>query len=253
MGEKNRICNCCNKQYYGQGKLYCSIECRNFASKGKPQKKRSNETKLKLSEIHKGKKISNETKIKISNFQKKLWEDIEYKKQQTKNRLGRIQSDETKKKISDSQKGIPRPSTTLYNKNRPKVFGWNHTEDSKKKISEKVSGNKNGMYGKIPKFSKYSLYENNNIIIKMRSTWEVIYAKYLDSLGFTWEYEKHTFILNDNNTYTPDFYCNNIFYEVKGYLHPHSKIKMDLFIEQYPEHTLIIVDREYLKKLNLIK
>ena len=61
------------------------------------------------------------------------------------------------------------------------------------------------------------------------------------------------FILNDNNTYTPDFYCNNIFYEVKGYLHPHSKMKMDLFIEQYPEHTLIIVDREYLKKLKLIK
>ena len=253
MGKKNRICDFCNQQYYGQGKLYCSVICRRSSLKGKPQKKRSDETKLKISKIKKGKKISDETKLKISNSQKKIWENSEYKNRQKKSRLGRKQSDETKLKISQSQKGIPKPSTTLYNKNRTKISGWHHTKESKKKIGDKVSGNKNGMYGKVPKFSNYSIYEKDDVIIKMRSTWEVIYAKYLDSLGFIWEYEKYTFKLNENKTYTPDFYCNNIFYEVKGYLHPHSKLKMDLFIEKYPKHTLIIINRDYLKKLELIK
>jgi len=252
MGKKHRICNQCNKDYYGQGKSYCSTECRNISSKGKPQKKRSDETKLKLSLSRKGKKLSEKTKLKISESQKRIWENENYKKLQTERQLGRKQNEETKQKISKSQKGVPKPSTTLYNKNRPKVFGWHHTEESKKKIAEKVSGNKNGMYGKVPKFSKYSLYENNGITIKMRSTWEVMYAKYLDSLGFIWEYEKHVFELDNNNTYTPDFYCNGIFYEVKGYLHLHSKTKMELFVKKYPEHTLIIVDRNYLKKIGLI-
>ena len=253
MGKEHRICECCKQQYYGQGKLYCSIECRNKASKGKPQKKRSDETKLKISKAHKGKTISDEVKLRTSNTQKKLWENEEYREQQRSSRVGRVQSEETRKKISDAQKGVPKPSTTLYNLTRPKVSGWNHTEESKKKIGEKVSGSKNGMYGKVPTYSKYSLYQKGTTEIKMRSTWEVLFAQYLDGLGFNWEYEKHTFKLGEKSTYTPDFYCNGIFYEVKGYLHPHSKIKMEQFAEQYPQHTLVLADKTYLKELGLIK
>jgi len=49
MKKIHNICGYCNQNYYGQGKFYCSLECRNNASKGKSQKKRREETKLKLS------------------------------------------------------------------------------------------------------------------------------------------------------------------------------------------------------------
>lgn len=42
MSKKHNICSHCNKDYYGQGKLYCSVACKNLAAKGKTQKKRSN-------------------------------------------------------------------------------------------------------------------------------------------------------------------------------------------------------------------
>ncbi len=251
--KERRLCENCKQEYYGQGKTYCSVECKNQAAKGKPQKKRSEETKLKISKANKGKVISDGQRLKNSEAQKKLWEDTDYRERQKSSRVGRVQSEETREKISNAQKGIPKPSTTLYNLTRPKVSGWHHAEESKARIGEKVSGNRNGMYGKTPTYSKYSMYENGCSTIKMRSTWEVLFAQYLDRLGFSWEYEKHTFNLGDMQTYTPDFYCNGILYEVKGYLHPHSKVKMEQFSKQYPQHTLILVDKKYLKELGLIK
>jgi hypothetical protein len=251
MKKIHNICANCNKNYYGQGKIYCSIECRNKGSKNKPQKKRSEETKTKLSLSHKGKKLTEETKQKIGSTSKKRWESEEYKKKQYNSRVGKVVSEETKKKISESQKGIPRPYLVDYNKNRPKVSGWKHSEESKKKISEGVSGNKNGMYGKLPKFNKPTEYIKDDLKIFMRSTWEVKFANWLDDNGKKWEYEKHTFKLSDGYTYTPDFLCEGIFYEVKGYLHKRSKEKIEIFQKDYPNKKFIIVDRDFFKKNNI--
>lgn len=248
MKKIHNICAYCNQNYYGQGKFYCSLECRNNASKGKPQKKRSEETKLKLSLSHKGKKLTKETKEKIGLASKKIWKSEEYKKKQYDSRVGKTVSEETKKKISDAQKCVPRPYMIEYNKNRPKVSGWKHTEESKKKISEGVSGSKNGMYGKLPKFNKPTEYINGDLKILMRSTWEFKFAHWLDKNKKKWEYEKHTFKLSSGYTYTPDFLCEGIFYEVKGYMHKKSKEKIEMFKKEYSDKKIIIVDREYFKK-----
>jgi len=251
MGKKNNVCINCNSNYFGQGKFYCSIKCRIDASKGKPQKKRSEETKQKISKVHKGKKLSEETKIKIGLESKKNWENPEFRELQFLSRIGRIQSEETKQKISESQKGVKRPYMVDYNKNRKPVNGWKHTEESKEKISKGVSGDKNGMYGKLPKYNKESFYINNDVNIKMRSTWEVKFAYWLDENNKTWEYEKHTFKLPNGYTYTPDFYSDGVFYEVKGFFHKKSMEKFTIFIQNYGDKKIILVDKLYLKNLGI--
>ncbi|KKM16268.1 hypothetical protein LCGC14_1687490, partial [marine sediment metagenome] len=60
-------------------------------------------------------------------------------------------------------------------------------------------------YGKPPKHGLNGVYKG----IYMRSSWEIKYAKYLDSKGIKWSYEAKFFELIINKketTYTPDFY-----------------------------------------------
>ena len=160
--------------------------------------------------------------------------------------------DDVRRKISESQLGVPKPSTTLYNKTRESIAGWHHTEDSKKKIGEGVSGKKNGMYGKKAKFNKYTNYINEEVIIKMRSTWEVKFAQWLDENNKSWTYEKHTFPLSNESTYTPDFYSDGVFYEIKGYPHKGSMNKLELFMNEYNDKKIILVNREFLENNNII-
>lgn len=251
MSKKHRQCQKCGKDYYGQGKMYCSNTCRNLASKGKPQKKRSEESKLKMSIAKKGFQLSDIHKTNISKSAKKVWQDDEYKKRQHDSRIGRIQSEETKGKIRQFNTGIKRPYVTEYNKNRIPVVGWKHTSESRKKISEKVSKDKNGMYGKLPKFNKPTTYTNGDIEVKMRSTWEVKFAEWLDANNRKWEYETHTFSLSNGTTYTPDFFSDGIFYEVKGYFHDHSKHKINLFMHEYPDKKIEVANKDYLIKLGI--
>lgn len=72
------------------------------------------------------------------------------------------------------------------------------------------------------------LYQN----IKMRSSWEYIFAYWLDLSGIKWEYEKYTFDLG-NTTYTPDFYLPEIdcYIEIKGWWRGNSKDKFKKFLK----------------------
>ncbi|MDP3917304.1 MAG: hypothetical protein Q8Q42_03385 [Nanoarchaeota archaeon] len=67
---------------------------------------------------------------------------------------------------------------------------------------------------------KRFLYTSSaGIMIKMRSSWEVLYAKYLDSIGLKWEYEKHP-IRTPFGLYFPDFFIPSLdeHHEVKGFM-----------------------------------
>jgi hypothetical protein len=92
---------------------------------------------------------------------------------------------------------------------------------------------------------------NNDVIIKMRSTWEVKFAYWLDVNNKVWEYEKHTFTLPSGYTYTPDFYSDGVFYEVKGFFYKKSLEKFTIFIENNPDKKIILVDKLYLKSLGV--
>lgn len=250
-----RHCDYCQTLYTGSGKQFCSNKCSTLSRKGKSI---SQETKDKISTSHqlngrlKGKVLSDEHKQKISESGKKVWEDSEYRNKMSEVHKGHVVTEETKEKIRKSNTGLKRPYVSSYNKNREKVKGWHHTEESKQKISSSIKGKNNGMYGKVPTYSKFTIYENGELVIKMRSTWEVLFAKYLDSLNAKWKYESINFELAELGTYTPDFESDGILYEIKGYLHAHSKAKIEKFREMYPERNLVLIDKAKMIELKLI-
>lgn len=92
-----------------------------------------------------------------------------------------------------------------------------------KLTQEHIDKVKKSLKGKLPKHhtknihTKYQSRFQGEIMF--RSSWELIYAKYLDSIGEPWYYEFKTFDLGDT-TYTPDFFLptKNKYIEVKGYM-----------------------------------
>lgn len=95
----------------------------------------------------------------------------------------------------------------------------------------------------------------NGSIRKMRSSWEVLYAKYLDSLNIKWLYEPKQFQLSSGKRYWPDFYLPelNEYHEIKGYMRYGDKEKMLLFQKEYPEIALKILLRYDLVQLKVLE
>jgi len=145
--------------------------------------------------------------------------------------LGKKASPEVCKKISERTSG----------KNHP-MWGKHHTSETIEKIKNNrpdVSGKNNPMYGKpapkgtgIGKGIHYaSPYQG---MIWLRSSYELAYAKYLDSINKDWLYESCRFDL-DNTSYAPDFYLihDDRYIEVKGYMSPEAQEKIDKTISKY--------------------
>ena len=104
-------------------------------------------------------------------------------------------------------------------------------------------GKDHPMFGKSPCWKRIQ-YKN----IWMRSTWEVVYAKYLDKQGTKWLYEHKTFDLG-NTTYTPDFYLpeSDTYVEIKGWWRKESLIKFAKFKKIYSKINIIVIEkREFL-------
>lgn len=124
------------------------------------RKPKSEETKKKLSESHKGKQPrlgthhSEETKKKIS----------EKNKGKPPTMKGKHHSEEAKRKMSASQKGIPRPQRVgkklkplseehkrklrEANKGNKRALGYKFTPEQRQKLREKRKGKGNSFYGK---------------------------------------------------------------------------------------------------------
>lgn len=139
---------------------------------------RTEETKEKLRQLNLGKQLSEETKRKISESvsacgriyvvseetrikmslahkgQKRSLDSI---KKQVRTQTGRQLSEETKRKISESNKGVKhkplseeakkRISIRMKGKRNP-FYGKQHSEETKRKISENQKGAKNHNFGK---------------------------------------------------------------------------------------------------------
>lgn len=144
-------------------------------------------------------------------------------------------------------------------KNMSKEERIRRTVEHSKKLKEKyknltveerkVWGQKRSGY----KQYKHTKFLYNNIFF--RSSWEVIVAKLLDEQNIIYEYEKYSFILNNNKRYTPDFYLpeKRIFIEVKGYWTDISKTKRNLFTNYCKENNykyFIIDEINYKNVLN---
>jgi hypothetical protein len=109
-----------------------SVEATSFMLIGH---KHSEETKKKLSEKKKEYFANSENREKFSNIIKQT-----YKEGRVNPNTGKKMSEKQKEKLSKLRKG---------KKSNSKGFtGHTHSKESKRKISDKISGEKNGMYGK---------------------------------------------------------------------------------------------------------
>lgn len=83
---------------------------------------------------------------------------------------------------------------------------------------------------------------------RFRSSWEMIFAQFLDALGVRWDYEAAAYELSDGRSYVPDFHVNipgggTIVVEVKGQrdgLWRHGFAKHQLFRENYGVPTILL-------------
>jgi len=85
----------------------------------------------------------------------------------------------------------------------------------------------------------------------VRSSWEANFARLMNFLDASYEYESKRFLLSDNSTYLPDFYIIDFkhYIEVKGFWWEGDIEKVQLFLSDYPDEILYIVDELEYKKL----
>lgn len=97
------------------------------------------------------------------------------------------------------------------------------------------------------------IYKNGEVSITMRSTWEVKYAYYLDSVGYSWLYEPEWFETSVG-FYLPDFFLPDLkqYHEVKGFHKEKGILKMEAFKNEYPQEEIVLIDETKMKKLRLL-
>ena len=98
--------------------------------------------------------------------------------------------------------------------------------------------------------SKIKMFEYKEL--KLRSSWELAFAQYLDSMNYTWDYEPESFDTS-HGFYTPDFWVKelNSYIEVKGYFRDQNA--KDKFEEFSKTHSAILADLNYFKSLGYVK
>ena len=142
---------------------------------------------------------------------------------------------------NEAQKGV-----TLEARHGPE-----RAAEIRAKISAKVSGTRNPMYGRPPKENKTYAKDGyrEDLGHYVRSTWEADMARVFRYLGWEYQYEPRTFELVRADgwklTYTPDFFVpdQDTYYEIKGWMDNASAEKIALFRQQYPECNLVVVDK----------
>lgn len=171
--------------------------------------------------------------------------DGQYKKGHTKGGT-KFFTLEHREKLRQSQLGKKHTAERRLNESKSQIKFFKENPTARLKLSEikkeyfKKNPTANPWYGKVPqkettygKGSHYaSPYQGQ---VWLRSSYELAYAKYLDSIKEPWFYELETFHFH-NFTYTPDFFLprKELFVEVKGYMYPDSKYKIEAFQEEYP-------------------
>ena len=134
----------------------------------------------------------------------------------------------------------------------------------REKIRLSKLGSKNWMHGRhgreTPGFGKISHAHGSWYVnpwsqkrIWLRSTWEKRVADYLFQHGIRWTYEAKTFEMGDL-TYTPDFYLpdENKYIEVKGWMSPQAKAKIETFRRWNPDVCLEIWDSDKVVSLGIL-
>ena len=183
------------------------------------------------------------------NRQKSCFEDKEFQK----NVLHKNGSNNqyTKAKALGLPKPVIKEQTRKKLSEAAKSNNPMYSEKSRKKLSETIRKKvDDGTWHTSLAKRMHINYKGNDL----HGSWEVAYAKYLDSQNINWVRNKHQFkyYYNDTwHTYTPDFYLldSDTYVEIKGY----KTKKDDAKWEQFPiDKKLVILRYLELAKLNII-
>lgn len=135
---------------------------------------------------------------------------------------------------------------------------WNHNQTKETHPTlEKFSKR---LIGTVPQWSKYfSWYQNKKKRIKMRSSWEVAFAKWCDKKRIPWEYEPRWFNVGSGPwrgvSYTPDFYLpkEKQWIEIKGHLTKANAKKIAAFKKKYHKLNWVMYRHKELKAMGVLK
>jgi len=131
--------------------------------------------------------------------------------------------------------------------------GYNVILESTKKFrSNRIRGHKNPWYdwtakNKIKNSRGIQGYYKklNGDFVWLRSTWEFIYARWLDKNNIKWNYEGKQFLFKNGESYRPDFTIDDgkdtYIVEIKGYF-KNRVYKIDMLKSEYPTEKIIILD-----------
>jgi predicted RNA methylase len=147
---------------------------------------------------------------------------------------GKHHSELSRNSISDTTRMNNAKKLVHYNKGRT------HTAETRQKMSQSRSGEKNPMYGKQPVISaSYSIHGfRKDIGISVRSTNEANYARYLNYINVQYEFEPKPFVVKtstgEENCWI-DFHLTETdeWVEIKNYLGRDIE-KIELVQQQYP-------------------
>jgi AraC-like DNA-binding protein len=126
------------------------------------------------------------------------------------------------------------------------------TERVRKFRSDRIKGDKNPWAYELSRSDKVFIslqgyfIKKNGEKIWLRSSWEYIYAKWLESNNINFKTEEHRYKLSNGKMYFPDFFIyddnNELLYivEIKGY-QDSRMYKLELFRNEYPDIKLIII------------
>jgi hypothetical protein len=167
--------------------------------------------------------------------------------------LNAVKSSTYRKKLSDAQ--IRRWSKLSPSEREPSAEKKLKLSNSANKFylehpDKKQFGHapyKGSGYGKRCEFT-----ELDGNVIWFKSSYELRTAIALSKLELDWNYECKSFKLDElNRRYFPDFYiCDyNVWLEVKGYMQPHSELKINEFLDLYPNEHLRILFNEDIQEL----
>lgn len=105
-------------------------------------------------------------------------------------------------------------------------------------------------HAKSPK-RKFNYIKNGQTIF-FKSSYELAYAKYLDSKDINWTYEP-IYPLSDGTNILPDFLLEDgTVVEIKGYFRPDAQVKWNKFCNEYIAIKKILLMKTDLEQLDII-
>ena len=147
-------------------------------------------------------------------------------------KAGLIKRKPSNQYIKSKELGLPKPE--ISDETRKKIGdvwrGRKHTQESLQKLSQSMievaKNNPNYSFSTISKRYKKSIYKG----FHMDSSWELIFAQYLDKNNIKWVKNSKGFSYiweGKERTYYPDFYLEdyNLYIEIKGHETERDKVK----------------------------